>query len=349
MPISVNSIISNPEAYRNTYNDYSPNNAYYNYYVEYRKHAHYYEPDYYERRNKEMEEERRKLAEFTNSYKKILFEEADAQIRNVWEKEKAAGKKPSQDMILSTEITDRDSYIEKYREEKESHGLDNCLNPLTKAEEKALREKWRLTPNNITMSVYNFMGRGLPVLDDNMVFWVEGVRFSKSEMEECHSIICKADDLLLQIGGNMDYRDYAKLGIAYNVVSTYAEENLTWAQQQVVKQGMAALLDSYIVAEQELFVTGDYIEVDDKFYNIREKETGARVISATNEELQQALRMMFGEVDLRDQKAVDKVLGQYKTIAGIVTGFSKDDSVKNCISSAKAILNSVGKKVDCSI
>lgn len=110
MSININSIISNPEVYRNTYNDYSPNNAYYNYYDEYRKHAHYYEPDYYERRDKEMEEEWQKLTESLKSYKKISLEEADAQIRSAWEKEKAIGQRPSQDMFFSTEITNREIY-----------------------------------------------------------------------------------------------------------------------------------------------------------------------------------------------------------------------------------------------
>lgn len=93
-------------------------------------------------------------------------------------------KKPSQNMILSTEITNRDKYIEAYRKEKEAWGLDNCMTPLTSAEERAL--------------------------------W-----------EECRSVINQASGLL---GGavTLDYMDHAVIGLAYNAVRTYAEENLTW-------------------------------------------------------------------------------------------------------------------------
>ncbi|MDE7277457.1 MAG: hypothetical protein K2N98_11500 [Lachnospiraceae bacterium] len=347
MPININSIISNPEAYRNTYNNYSPNNAYYNYYDEYRKHAHYYEPDYYERRDKEMEEEWQKLTESLKSYKKISLEEADAQIRSAWEKEKAAGQMPSQDMVFSTEITNRDRYIEKYREEKEMRGLNNCLNPLTSAEESALWEEWRSTPHNITMSSYDFMNRGLPSLDDNMVFWIEGVRFSKDEYEGCISIIKQARSLLPT--GSLDYMEHALIGLANNVVNTYAEENLTWAQRQVISQSVAADFDICILAEQELVTSGKYIKTNDKYYGIRDKETGGLLISATNEGATQALRTIFGQVDLRDQKAVDEAFRKYLAITGITGSFREDNALKKKLSSAKAIVNSFGKSVDCTI
>jgi len=348
MPMSVSSIISNPKAYRNHYNNYSPNNAYYNYYDEYRKHAHYYEHDYEERKAIEEEEKRRELAEFTKSYKKISLEEADAQIRSAWEREKTVGQKPSQDMIFSTEITDQEKYIEKYRQEKKERGLDNCMTPLTREEEKALWEKWRLTPHNISMSSYGFMNRGFPGLNDNMVFWIEGVRFSKNEYEECRSIINKSCDLLIEKGGSMDYEDHALLGLVYNIVNTYAEENLTWAQQQVLSQSMAAYLDTYILAEQELFREG-YIRTDDKYYNLREIRTGARLLSATNEEATEALRTIFGEVDLRNREASEEAFRKYLAITSITGSHRDDNDLKKKLSNASAILNSVGKRVDCSL
>ena len=45
--------------------------------------------------------------------------------------------------------------------------------------------------------------------------------------EECRSVINQASGLL---GGavTLDYMDHAVIGLAYNAVRTYAEENLTW-------------------------------------------------------------------------------------------------------------------------
>lgn len=80
-----------------------------------------------------------------------------------------------------------------------------------------------------------------------------------------------------------------------------------------------------------------------------DKETGSRCISATNEGAIEALRTIFGEVDLRDQKAVNEVFQKYLTITGITGSFREDDVLKKKLSSAKAIVNSFGKSVDCTI
>lgn len=348
MPISVDNIIANPGYYKNHYNDYSPNNAYYNYYDEYRKHAHRYEQDYEEKRAAEEEQERRELEELRQSYQKISLEEMETQIHDAWEKQLSAGKTSPRDLFFTTDITDLDKYVEKYRKTKEAQGIDNCMNPLTRAEEKALWEKWRSTPNNIQMSSYDFIHKGYPSLDDNMVFWIEGVRFSKEEYEQCRSVIDQASKLIP--GGSLDYMDHALLGIVYNVVNTYAEENLTWEQQQVVSQSMMANLDTYSLMEQEYFKgRDDIVRNNDKFHNIQNKETGGCWVTATNDELIQALRTMFGEVNLRDQKAVDKIFGQYLTIAGIAGSFRDENRLKVGLSNAKSILNNAGKKVDYSI
>ena len=100
MSLSVENILANPNSYRNHYNDYSSQNAYYNYYAEYRNHAHSYEHDYEEKREKELEKERQEWEEFNKSYKKMSFEEMEERIRNTWEKEKMADRKPSQAMFF---------------------------------------------------------------------------------------------------------------------------------------------------------------------------------------------------------------------------------------------------------
>ncbi|MBD5521047.1 MAG: hypothetical protein HDR03_07440 [Lachnospiraceae bacterium] len=352
MSINVSSILSNPQVYLNDYNGYSRTNAYYNYYDEYSKHAHPYEPDYQERSLMEAEEEMRKFKEFAESYKKISLEEADAQIRSIWEKEKAAGRTPSSEMFFSTGITDRDEYVEKYKAEKEARGLDYCITPLTMEEEEEFLKKERSKLYHIRMGSYDFMGYALfsdPSPVGNPLYWIEGASFTKEEYEECCSVIKQANSLIGP-GGSLDYMDYAVLGLAYNVVSTYAKENLTYAQSQVVTQSMTAYLDTYILAEQAFYEKQDVIRDNDKYHNIVNRETGGRWISATNEGAIEALRTdIFGEVDLRDQKAVDEAYKKYLAITGITGSFRDENELKKKISSAKAIVNSFGKSVDCSI
>ena len=348
MSISVENILANPNSYRNHYNDYSSQNAYYNYYAEYRNHAHSYEHDYEEKREKELEKERQEWEEFNKSYKKMSFEEMEERIRNIWEKEKMTDRKPSQAMFFTTEIADRDKYVEAYKKEKEALGLKNCLTPFTRAEEEAFLEKEWNKPRDIKMSSYDFMNNTYSYTGDNVYFWIEGVRFSKDEYEGCRSVIQQAKSLLTS-DVTLDYINHALIGLAYNVVNTYAEENLTWDQREVISQSVAAHFDTYILQEQEYFIKeGVYVDSNDKYHAIRDKN-GGRYISATNEEAIEALRSIFGGVDLRDQKAVDKAYGQYLSIVGITGSFRTDSDLKVSLSNAQAIIKNAGKKVDYSI
>ena len=348
MPLSVENILANPNSYRNYYNDYSKQNAYYNYYAEYRNHAHSYEHDYEEKREKELEKERQEWEEFNKSYKKMSFEEMEERIRNIWEKEKMTDRKPSQAMFFTTEIADRDKYVEAYKKEKEALELKNCLTPFTRAEEEAFLEKEWNKPRDVKMSSYDFMNNTYSYTGDNVYFWIEGVRFSKDEYEGCRSVIQQAKSLLTS-DVTLDYINHALIGLAYNVVNTYAEENLTWDQREVISQSVAAHFDTYILQEQEYFIKeGVYVDSNDKYHAIRDKN-GGRYISATNEEAIEALRSIFGGVDLRDQKAVDKAYGQYLSIVGITGSFRVDSNLKTSLSNAQTIVKNAGKKVDYSI
>ncbi len=348
MSLSVENILANPNSYRNHYNDYSSQNAYYNYYAEYRNHAHSYEHDYEEKREKELEKERQEWEEFNKSYKKMSFEEMEERIRNTWEKEKMADRKPSQAMFFTTEIADRDKYVEAYKKEKEALELKNCLTPFTRAEEEAFLEKEWNKPRDVKMSSYDFMNNTYSYTGDNVYYWIEGVRFSKDEYEGCRSVIQQAKSLLTS-DVTLDYINHALIGLAYNVVNTYAEENLTWDQREVISQSVAAHFDTYILQEQEYFIKeGVYVDSNDKYHAIRDKN-GGRYISATNEEAIEALRSIFGGVDLRDQKAVDKAYGQYLSIVGITGSFRVDSNLKTSLSNAQAIIKNAGKKVDYSI
>ncbi len=348
MPLSVENILANPNSYRNHYNDYSSQNAYYNYYAEYRNHAHTYEHDYEEKRAMELEKERQEWEEFNKSYKKLSFAEMEERIRNIWEKEKMTDRKPSQAMFFTTEIADRDKYVEAYKKEKEALELKNCLTPFTRAEEEAFLEKEWNKPRDVKMSSYDFMNNTYSYTGDNVYFWIEGVRFSKDEYEGCRSVIQQAKSLLTS-DVTLDYINHALIGLAYNVVNTYAEENLTWDQREVISQSVAAHFDTYILQEQEYFIKeGVYVDSNDKYHAIRDKN-GGRYISATNEEAIEALRSIFGGVDLRDQKAVDKAYGQYLSIVGITGSFRTDSDLKVSLSNAQAIIKNAGKKVDYSI
>lgn len=79
-------------------------------------------------------------------------------------------------------------------------------------------------------------------------------------------------------GSMLDYTDYATMGIAANMVSTYTKENLTEEQANIVNQSMEEYLDSMVQAEQRTLINEDtfidntedgYQGKVNKYYNVR--------------------------------------------------------------------------------
>ena len=86
---------------------------------------------------------------------------------------------------------------------------------------------------------------------DNITYEIDGVRFTNEEMKRCKELVKQAVSELPSMGSDLDYEDYAAMGLAENMVSTYAKEHLTEEQANVLEQSISDYMEHLIDAEKE--------------------------------------------------------------------------------------------------
>ncbi|MBP3569199.1 MAG: hypothetical protein J6K04_08560 [Lachnospiraceae bacterium] len=86
---------------------------------------------------------------------------------------------------------------------------------------------------------------------DNITYEIDGVRFTNEEMKRCKELVKQAVMELPSMGSDLDYEDYAAIGLAENMVSTYAKEHLTEEQANVLEQSISDYMEQLIDAEKE--------------------------------------------------------------------------------------------------
>ena len=68
----------------------------------------------------------------------------------------------------------------------------------------------------------------------NTVYNIDGVTFTAAELSASREVMKNAISMLPTKGSSLDYKDYASMGIASNMVSSYAQKNLTQEQAGVI-------------------------------------------------------------------------------------------------------------------
>ncbi len=86
---------------------------------------------------------------------------------------------------------------------------------------------------------------------DNITYEIDGVRFTNEEMKRCKELVKQAVMELPSMGSDLDYEDYTAMGLAENMVSTYAKEHLTEEQANVLEQSISDYMEQLIDAEKE--------------------------------------------------------------------------------------------------
>lgn len=93
---------------------------------------------------------------------------------------------------------------------------------------------------------------------DNITYDVNGVKFTNKEMKACKEIVRNAISALPTRGSDLDYKDYASMGIASNMVNSYAKDNLTDEQAAVIDKTVQEYLDRLVQAENERYQNSTY-------------------------------------------------------------------------------------------
>ncbi len=177
---------------------------------------------------------------------------------------------------------------------------------------------------------------------------ISGVSFSKEEVEQCRVMLQAAADSIgcgMGKGTNIDYRNYAQMGIAESSVKAYAGKHLTEEQAAVVNKAMLEYNKALIDMEKQLFSEGNYVQSDyenqsdyygtlrlltdgeiealnkikeelgritGRYYEPSVKGATAVVCSATNEKLIGKITDLFKNMDIMDEQSVNAAVEKYK-------------------------------------
>lgn len=176
---------------------------------------------------------------------------------------------------------------------------------------------------------------------DDAIFRIEGISFTKNEIDKARKVMKNAISYLPTAGSSLDYKDYASMGIAINSVSDWADSNLSEEQSGVIKKAIRIYMDFLSFSERENQQNMGVVIDSSKYYGatvcndetdmminkLRDhlsKVTGmtytptsgnvVTLQSATNHELTSAIRELFTNVDLSDSDSVKQAYHMFKVM-----------------------------------
>ena len=135
---------------------------------------------------------------------------------------------------------------------------------LSTKEVRELREKARNEQRTLNVDRSEIVNNVYWKTGDNITYNVDGVSFTNEEMKACKEVVKNAIVALPTKGSDLDYEDYAAMGIAANMVNTYATEHLTVEQAEVINKSINDYLDSLVQAEKERHAQSGYFIDDTK-------------------------------------------------------------------------------------
>ena len=124
------------------------------------------------------------------------------------------------------------------------------MQELSAEEVREMREKARNEQRTLNVDCTEIVNNVYCKTGDNITYNVDGVSFSNEEMKACKEVVKNAIAALPIKGSDLDYEDYAAMGIAANMVNAYATEHLTEEQAEVVNKSISDYLDNLVQAEK---------------------------------------------------------------------------------------------------
>ena len=239
----------------------------------------------------------------------------------------------------------------KYGENKISSGT---MRKMSEEEVREARHKQQNQTKTLSVDRSEVIDNVFSKTGDNITYDIDGVTFTNAEMKACKEVVRNAISALPARGSDLDYKDYASMGIATNMVSSYAKENLTEEQAAVINKSMEEYVNSLTQAEKERQSSQEYFTDEQEgvgntgnlntYYSTRMKlsnqaadslksqmanlpeqtrktllanlesvsQKGSIVQSASNKELSSTIKNLFQNMDMKDEKALNSVMKQYK-------------------------------------
>lgn len=186
---------------------------------------------------------------------------------------------------------------------------------------------------------------------DTATYKVDGVLFSAEDITSMQEALRDVFSSVKQPGGTLVYSDYAKMGIAENVIRSYAEKNLSEEQTEVIMKAVSEHMNQVIDKEPEAEIVDENLyygkRITDKeferayrmileaskefvansdFYSEEKKKRhteyvdmrldthtyGGILMSASNTKLTNALRSGFANLDFENEEELQTFFKQYQ-------------------------------------
>ena len=224
------------------------------------------------------------------------------------------------------------------------------MQELSAEEVREMREKARNEQRTLNVDCTEIVNNVYCKTGDNITYNVDGVSFSNEEMNACKEVVKNAIAALSIKGSDLDYEDYAAMGLAENMVSTYAREHLTEEQANVLEQSISGYMEQLINAEQER-QAGEGYSIDEregigltgelnKYYAVRKTlgESAAESFKKLlNEKLPQQTRNTL-LANLEHAQTCGSVVqsATNRELAGMIRELFKNTDIKNPASMSSA-------------
>ena len=140
--------------------------------------------------------------------------------------------------------------------------VSGTMHELTDEEVREMHEKACNEQRTLNVDSSEIINNVYWKTGDNITYNVDGVSFSNEEMKACKEVVKNAIAALPTKGSDLDYEDYAAMGIVANMVNAYASEYLTEDQAEVVNKSINDYLDSLVQAEKKRHAQSGY-SIDD--------------------------------------------------------------------------------------
>ena len=116
--------------------------------------------------------------------------------------------------------------------------------------------------------------------------------------------------------GNLDYPDYAKMGVSKADVKNWAKESLSEDKQKVIGDVLNARVETFIQREKEGLEMSRDIWDKPGFVMPEEKAKyyETHVLSATNKEAREEIMKLFEETDYSSSAAVSNTVNKYRNM-----------------------------------
>lgn len=200
--------------------------------------------------------------------------------------------------------------------------------------------------NSCNYSSNAFFQKDMPKITTDGQYMVNGALFSKEELEQCRIVMKSAADSI-ECNVDLNYEDYAQMGIAVSCVKNYADMHLNKEQAEAVNRAMSEYNEALINRQEEMLSGANYVDSEyeglsdyygkvrildngeiDALNKLKEEmskitghhyeptRTGATAVvgSATNEKLINEIYDLFSNVDVTDEEMLEIAMKKYEAL-----------------------------------